>query len=98
VALEQCTMMDDVVGVRLHRAATPGCIKDCNDRYAELFKLEQKRHQAAIEACQQIEDNKLRSDCLLTESATHEANKDELTANKLACQDGCHRQGSGSAG
>ncbi|HEY3216412.1 MAG TPA: hypothetical protein VGK93_07960 [Candidatus Eisenbacteria bacterium] len=98
LVLEQCTMTNDLVGVGLTRAATTGCVQRCNDQYTDLFKLEQKRHLAALEVCQQIEDNKLRNDCLQAESATHEANKDDLTANKIACQDGCHHQGTGSAG
>jgi len=99
MAFVQCTMIDDTVtGAGLSRSSGTSCIKRCNDQYAELYKLEQKRHRASVEVCHQIEDSQLRNDCLQGEAATHEANKSDLTTGKLACQAQCHRQGTGSAG
>lgn len=99
VALVQCTMIGDrVAGVNLGRLTGTGCVKQCNDRYAGLYKQEQDRHQGAVAACSQIQDSGLRSACLQAEAVTHAAKMDELGAGKLACQDGCHNQGAGTSG
>ena len=99
LVLTQCTMVgDNVTGVGLNRLTATSCIKDCNDSFALLYKEEQKRHQAATEQCQLIDDNQTRQDCTAAESATHEANKAQLTADKISCQNGCYHEGAGSAG
>lgn len=99
LALTQCTMIrDNVTGVGLNGSAPTSCIKDCNDQYAALYKIEQKQHIANVAACKAIADNQARNDCLNAESARHSAAMDQLSSDKIACQDGCHRQGVGSAG
>jgi len=93
-----CTMVgDNLTGVDVDRGGPTTCIKACNDSYALLYNQEQKRHQAAVEACQALAQP-AKGDCLVAEDAVHQANKDALTQGKIDCQNNCHRQGSGSAG
>ncbi|HEY3216410.1 MAG TPA: hypothetical protein VGK93_07950 [Candidatus Eisenbacteria bacterium] len=99
LTVSQCTMVgDSLTGVGVTRSAPTTCLKQCNDYYALLFKLEQKRHDAENDLCQQLPTNEERQACTAAESARHQAAKDLLTAEKKACQDGCHHQGTGSAG
>jgi hypothetical protein len=99
MVLAQCTMVgDNVTGVGLDRVGPTTCIKQCNDDFAALYKAEQKRHIAAQESCQMIDNNQDRQACQQAESATHEANKIQLSADKTACQNGCYHEGTGSAG
>jgi hypothetical protein len=88
---------DSLTGVNLKRVGPTTCIKACNDLYALLYKLEQKRHIAENEQCQML-SGQAAQDCRATESATHEANKAQLTADKIACQNNCYHEGAGSAG
>jgi hypothetical protein len=97
-AFAGCTMVgDNATGVQLDRGQPTTCVKQCNDSYALLFNAEQKRHQAANEACQALPIAEQQA-CHAVEVTTHENNKAALTAGKVDCQNGCHRQGSGSAG
>ena len=97
-AFAGCTMVgDNITGVDGSRGQPTTCVKQCNDSYALLFNQEQKRHQAAVEACQALEPS-ARGACLVAEDAVHQSNKNALTQGKIDCQNNCHRQGSGSAG
>lgn len=94
VLLSQCTMVgDNVTGIDLSKGRPTTCIKQCNDLYKMLYDQEQKLHQTNIELCGQ--DN---SACKNAEAARHEAAKQQLTADKINCQNTCHSQGTGSAG
>lgn len=98
LTLSQCTMVgDNLTGVDLQRAGPTSCTKQCNDTYAGLYKMEQKRHLAAIEVCQSLAQP-AKGECLVAEDALAAANRDALGAGKIACQNDCHRQGAGSAG
>ena len=98
LTLSQCTMVgDNLTGVELERGQPTTCIKMCNDSYALLFSQEQKRHQAAVEACQAL-SQPAKGDCLAAEDALHTTNMNALGQGKIDCQNNCHRQGSGSAG
>jgi hypothetical protein len=98
LSMVQCTMVGDrVTGVSVSRYSSDGCIKQCNEQYAALFKLEQKRHVAAMAACQALSGD-AKNDCLVAESQLHTANMAQLTSDKVACHDGCHHQGSGNGG
>ena len=98
LALGQCTMVGDgLTGVSLRRVGPTTCIKACNDRFAELYQAEQKRHIAAQEACNLL-TGQAQQDCKATESATHSANKAQLSADKTACQNNCYHEGAGNAG
>jgi hypothetical protein len=97
-ALAGCTMVGDhLTGVQLNGAGPTTCVKQCNDAYAELYKAEQKRHDASVEYCQTL-SQPTKGTCLVAEDAVHQANKASLTQGKIDCQNNCHRQGSGSAG
>jgi hypothetical protein len=98
ITLSQCTMVGDSLnGVQLERGRPTTCIKRCNDLYALLYKLEQKRHDASNDICQQ-QPQPDKAACLAAEDAAHIANKDALSQGKIDCQNNCHRQGSGTAG
>jgi hypothetical protein len=89
---------DSLNGVQLERGRPTTCVKQCNDLFALLFKLEQKRHDAANDICQNSVPQADKAACLAAEDANHQANKAALTQAKTDCQNNCHRQGSGSAG
>jgi hypothetical protein len=97
-ALAGCTMVGDhLTGVQLNGTGPTTCVKQCNDAYKLLYQEEQKRHQAAVEVCQQLAQPD-KGTCLVAEDAVHQANKAALSQGKIDCQNNCHRQGSGSAG
>jgi hypothetical protein len=90
-------MNDSLTGVRVHSIGPTTCTKQCNDAFAAAFKEEQKTHTANMEACNLLSGS-AQQDCKASESARHEAAKTQLTADKISCQDNCHKQGTGSAG
>ena len=93
-----CTMVgDNLTGVELDRTGPTTCVKQCNDSYKLLYQEEQKRHLAAVEACQAL-SQPAKGECLAAEDAAHQANKAALSQGKIDCQNNCHRQGSGHAG
>lgn len=99
VTLTQCTMVgDNLTGVDLERGRPTTCIKQCNDLFNFLYEVESKRHNAAQEICQSLENGPDQQACQAAESAQHNANKDGLNQGKIDCQNNCHRQGSGTAG
>lgn len=99
LGLVGCTMVgDNLTGLNGARgAAATSCIKTCNDQYAALYKIESKRHQAAVEACKLL-TGAARDACLDAESALHKTKMDALTDAKVACHKNCHHQGAGNAG
>ena len=98
LTVTQCTMVgDNLTGVGVTRSGPTTCTKACNDLYDLLFKLESKRHQSEVDYCNSLSGQE-QQDCKAVESARHVAAKAQLTADKVACQDGCHHQGTGSAG
>jgi len=97
-ALVGCTMVgDNLTGVELDRNAPTTCVKQCNDSYKLLYQEEQKRHLAAVEACQALPQPD-KATCLDAETLLHQANKAALSQGKTDCQNNCHRQGTGTAG
>lgn len=98
LTLSQCTMVgDSLTGVTIDGVGPTSCVKQCNDLYAILYKLEQKKHDTNVETCQNL-PQPYKSDCLNAETTRHEAAKAQLSQGKIDCQNNCHRQGSGSAG
>ena len=98
IAVAGCTMVgDSLTGLQLDRGQPTTCVKQCNDSYKLLYQEEQKRHDAAVEACQAL-SQPAKGECLVAEDALHQANKTALGQGKIDCQNNCHRQGSGSAG
>jgi len=98
VVLSGCTMIgDSLTGVEVQPADATSCVKDCNDLYKTLYDQEQKLHLTNIDACQALSEPD-KDTCLSTEEARHGAAMDELSAGKEACQNDCHRQGSGIGG
>ena len=93
LTVTQCTTVGDrLTGVGVTRGvarATPTtCAKACQDLYADLYKLEQKRHQAQEYYCNSLSGQE-QQNCKADESARHVAAKDQLTAEKIACQSPC---------
>lgn len=99
LTLTQCTTAGDgLTGVTLDRSVPTSCVRQCQDLYAALFDLEQKRHATEVESCLAIDVDQLKKDCLQAESARHSVAMDHLAADKVDCLDNCNRPGSGSAG
>ena len=93
LTLSQCTLVgDSLTGVELNRGRPTTCIKQCNDLYKILFNQEQKLFLQNKEACNGD------ADCLAAEQARHTAAMASLGQAKVDCQNGCHSQGTGSAG
>ena len=98
VVLSGCTMVGDgLTGVKARAADVTSCVKDCNDLYKNLYDQEQKLHLTNVDACQALAQPD-KDDCLSAEAARHGAAMDELSSGKEACQNDCHRQGSGIGG
>jgi hypothetical protein len=98
VLLSGCTMVGDgLTGVKARPADVTSWVKDCNDLYANLYNQEQQLHLTNVDACQNLSQPD-KGTCLSAEGARHSAAMDELSAAKLACQNDCHRQGSGIGG
>jgi hypothetical protein len=72
-------------------------VKQCNDLYKMLYDQEQKTHDTNNENCQALPQPD-KGNCLVAETARHEAAKASLSSGKIECQNNCHRQGTGSAG
>ena len=100
---------DRLAGVSLSRGRPTTCIKDCNDQYKQLYADEQKAHLEAKALCNAANCAALpkrdqaaciaaRQACQKAEAARHEAAIDALNLGKVACQNNCHHQGSGTAG
>jgi hypothetical protein len=91
LALSQCRMVaDNVVGVEvLHRNERNRCFIRCIRANQEALRIEYRRHQAAVEACDYDPV------CLAEEEALHIQNKDAITERFEACNDDCHHQGGG---
>ena len=98
VALSGCTMVSDgLTGVKTRPSDATSCVKDCNDLYKTLYEEEQKLHLTNVESCQALSQPD-KDDCLSAESARHGAAMETLSDGKAACQNDCHRQGSGVGG
>jgi len=98
VALSGCTMVGDgLTGLKARASDTNSCVKDCNDTYKTLYDQEQNLHLSNIDACQALSQPD-KAACLDAEDARHQAAMDALSAGKSACQNDCHRQGSGIGG
>ena len=90
IAFAGCTFVgDNITGVKAGVGPT-SCAKQCNDLYKNLYANEQKLHQTNVEACQAL-DQPARGDCLVAEDARHTAAQAALGANKIDCQNNCHR-------
>ena len=96
-ALAGCTLIgDNLTGVTAGSGPTT-CIKQCNDLYKNLYNAEQKLHATNVEGCQALAQPG-KGNCLAAEDARHTAAMVALGNAKIACQNNCHRQGTGSAG
>lgn len=93
-----CTLVSDrLTGVRLNQGGAVTCIKQCNDQFKALYDDEQTLHNSNVESCQALPQPE-KGACLEAEGARHSAEMDRLGQAKVDCQDGCHDQGSGTAG
>ena len=110
LTLSQCTMVgDNLTGVELSRGRPTTCIKLCNDFYAGVYEQEQKHHDqskllcdvtkcADLPAEEQAACIDARQACQDAEATRHAAVTAANAAAKIACQDNCHHQGTGSGG
>jgi len=97
LAFAGCTFVgDNITGVQAGAGPTT-CVKQCNDFYAAQYKEEQKLHDGNNDLCNALSQPD-KGNCLVAETARHEAAKAALASAKIECQNNCHRQGTGSAG
>ena len=97
-ALASCTLVgESLTGIKMKADGPTSCVKECNDFYKGEFDREQKLHDSNVEACLALEQPD-KGACLEAESARHSAAMEALGEAKTACQNNCHRQGSGTAG
>ena len=98
LTLSHCTLVgDSLTGVNIDGVGPTSCVKQCNDFYAISYKREQRVHDTNTSNCQLL-DQPQKGECLTSEDARHTAAMTALGDNKIACQNNCHRQGSGSSG
>ncbi len=101
LALAGCTMVgDSLMGVRLDRLLSTTCGKQCADQKNVDLKAEIKLHEANVALCKSTypPGDPGRQPCLAAEDARHTARVGEIQQAYVDCQDGCHKQGTGSAG
>ena len=97
VAVAGCTMIGDLTGVSLNKANPSACLKSCAGSFADQVHAEAETHQAAIRGCQSLSESE-REACVAAEAARHAAAMAQISGGRQECMNGCHRQGSGSAG
>jgi hypothetical protein len=98
VFLAGCTMVGDLTGVRLDEKAGPtSCIQSCAHSIADQVKIEATTHETAVRGCVALSGSD-REACLAAEAARHAAAMQQIASGRQECMNGCHRQGSGSAG
>jgi hypothetical protein len=91
-------MVDDLTGVRFFQKANPSsCIQNCARSSVDQIRTEIATHQAAIRDCASLTESD-RESCLEAEAARHAAAMQQIASGRQGCMNGCHRQGSGSAG
>ena len=97
VGLSQCRMIDDTVaGVDLKSSGSVGrrndCMDECEDKYRDAKKAEDRRHKDAMKACGRD------TECKDKENDLHKANSRKIKADKATCKDGCYNEGGGGGG
>jgi hypothetical protein len=93
-----CTMVGDLTGVRLDLKANPSsCVRNCALSFADQVKTEAETHQTAVRGCADLPESD-RESCRAAEAARHAAAMQQISSGRQECMNGCHRQGSGSAG
>ena len=100
-ALTRCTMVGDgLTGVKLNRILATTCGKQCADEKNVALNNEKKLFEANKEYCKQTypPGDPGRQPCLAAEDARHLAAVADIQQGYEDCQNGCHRQGTGSAG
>ncbi len=97
IATSGCTMVGDLTGVSFNKANPSACIKSCSSSFADQVQAEARAHQAAIRNCEGLSDSE-RAACVAAEAARHQAAMAQISSGRQECMNGCHRQGTGSAG
>ena len=95
--LAGCTMVGDLTGVAFNKASPSSCIKSCVGSFSDQVRAEAEAHQTAIRGCQSLSESE-RESCIEAEAARHAAVMAQIAGGRVECINGCHRQGSGSAG
>jgi hypothetical protein len=100
VALAGCTMVqDNVTGVSAKLCLRPSdCVQGCNQTLYAGLASETRTSLANLEACKQLPTASERDACALAEIARYKAAVQALNAAWIDCVNGCHRQGTGTAG
>ena len=95
--LAGCTMIGDLTGVSFNKANPSACLKSCSGSFADQVHAEAEAHQTAVRNCQSLSESE-REPCMEAEAARHAAAMAQIASGRVECMNGCHRQGSGSAG
>jgi len=107
LALTQCRMaQDNVTGVNLgSHVAMHGnrglerCIRQCNDRYSDCRRAEDRKHSEALRQCEHKSDGRRRHECRRDEAHRHDAAKDRCRLEMQDCKRDCrYREGGGNGG
>ena len=98
LTLSQCTMVgENMTGVRVTAADRGACLSQCAQDFADRVAGEAKRHAEEIQRCTTLSDTE-RKGCLDAENELFQRNLNAFQQDLLACKNGCHTQGSGTAG
>ena len=97
--LPGCTMVSEkVTGVEVSLDSPTDCVRACNRTFLEGLAAETRRSLQNLEACKGLPTSSQREACVRAELARYRAAVEALYAARTECINGCHTQGSGSAG
>lgn len=98
LSLPGCTQVgDQLTGVKLRTFQPTECVRTCNLQFLRDLASETKKLAAALSACQQLPEADRRP-CYQAAWAAYEAAVKVLKQARVDCTNGCHQQGSGTAG
>jgi len=88
---------ENVTGVSVTAADRGTCLSECAQDFADRVAAEAKRHAEEIQRCTTLSDTE-RTGCLDAENELFQQNMKTFNQDLLACKNGCHTQGAGTAG
>lgn len=98
LTLSQCTMVgENVTGVHVTAAERGACLSQCAQDFADRVAAEAKRHAEEVQRCTTLSDTEQKG-CLDAENELFQQNLNTFQQDLLACKNGCHTQGAGTAG
>lgn len=107
LALTQCRMaQNNVTGVNLgsevamhSNRGNDRCIRQCNDRYFDCRRAEDRKHREALRQCEHKSGPWRRHECRRDEERRHDAAKDRCRLEMQRCKRDCrYHEGGGNGG